>query len=81
MPYTGLHWLLNLPVFLTVLYMLHLDLLMAKKAFFLRKTDPTNHEAVHKLHVPTELRIQVPVAVTKEHWRSQPALFHRIKVP
>jgi len=32
--YTGLHWLLNLPVFLTVLYMLHLDLLMAKKAFF-----------------------------------------------
>lgn len=32
--YTGVHWLLNLPVFLTVLYMLHLDLLMAKKAFF-----------------------------------------------
>lgn len=32
--YTGLHWLLNLPVFLTVLYMLHLDLLIAKKAFF-----------------------------------------------
>ena len=32
--YTGLHLWLNFPVFLTVLYMLHLDLLMAKKAFF-----------------------------------------------
>lgn len=54
-PCTGLHWLLNLPVFLTVLYMLHLDLLTAKKAFFLRKTNSTNHEAAYKLHVPPEL--------------------------
>lgn len=47
--------MLNLPVFLTVLYMLHLDLLTAKKAFFLRKTNSTNHEAAYKLHVPPEL--------------------------
>ena len=45
--YTGLHWLLNFPVFLTVLYMLHLDLLMAEKAFsFKGKQLSTNHEDI-----------------------------------
>lgn len=32
--YTGLHWLLNLPIFLTVLYMLHLDLWQRRHFLF-----------------------------------------------
>lgn len=44
-----LHWsalVADFPVFLTVMYMLHLDFLMAKKVFFFKETNSTNHEAV-----------------------------------
>lgn len=49
---TGLHWWLDFLVFLTILYMLHLDLLMAKKAFFFffKETKLSrNHEDILKL--------------------------------
>lgn len=46
---TGLHWWLDFLVFLTILYMLHLDLLMAKKAFFFFFKE-TNSQEIMKIY-------------------------------